>query len=150
MSERLEQWKAREKLRSDIGWAAIYVGLCGIWVVVVGASLFAWTMTFEVESTVLGTVVPAPLAVGLVLAGGLALVYCAVGLWNARAWARWIAVVLLVVPLVGSVIVLVRDSSIDLWLPFWGFPVVCTKASGTAARPVSSSSLAAWPSTSST
>ena len=120
MTQELDPWKAREKLRSGIGWAAICVGLWGILVLGVAVSLFLFVMEFEVESTRLAIVI----SVSLFLAWGLALCACAVGLWGARAWARVTAACLLTLPLAVSVRGLANDGSIAFWLPFSLFPMV--------------------------
>jgi len=114
MSDRLERWKTREKLRSDIGWAAVFVGLWGLLAVAVGLAELAGSESIRVEG---------PLA-PLVLPVGFALAFCAVGLWNARSWARWTAAALFAGLLVNDVLRIVSEQTLSLGLPFVLFAVV--------------------------
>lgn len=102
MSERLEQWKAREKIRSDTGWAAVFMGLGGILAVAAGlVSIFG-----SGDVTVFGLRLEYGGAIAA--AGGIILVSCGVGLWNARAWARWVAAALFAALSLMNVIEVVR------------------------------------------
>ena len=102
MSERLEKWKAREKIRSDFGWIAVYMGIVGISGVVAGlGGLFR-----DVEGQ----------AVWLALLIGIGFLWSAVGLWNAKVWSRWVATSLAVAVSMEGLIGVVRGR-IDLSLP---------------------------------
>ena len=72
MSEKLERWKAREKIRSDFGWIAVYLGLAGL-VIVVG-----WLMAMfgSARPRVEGR------AVWLSPLIGIGFLWSAVGLWK--------------------------------------------------------------------
>jgi len=81
MNERIEAWKAQEKLRTDIGWVAVLLGIAGGGAILVG---------------ILGAIGaderPPPIPWPLVILLGIVMLVCAVGLWNVRPWARWVGV----------------------------------------------------------
>lgn len=81
-SERIERWKARDTIQSDVGWVAVFIGLAGLLVIARGLAKIA-------IDNIRGA---RPALVAILI--GIALLYCAEGLWKAKAWARWVAVVL--------------------------------------------------------
>jgi hypothetical protein len=103
MSERLEQWKAREKLRSDIGWAAVLIGLWGLLPIAAGIA----------EVVGIGAIRALPIS----LAVGTAFLFCALGLWNASVWARWACAALFATLSVLGLVTLVRNRTWGLELP---------------------------------
>jgi len=105
MSERLEQWKVRERIRTDVGWVAVMIGLWGLLPIAGSLASIVWPET--VNTRVLS------------ILGGLALICCAVGLWNTKSWARWITVVLFGLLSIGGIL-----NGQICWLPWTVFPVV--------------------------
>lgn len=99
MSEQLERWKAREKIRSDVGWVAVYVGLLGALSLWLGVSL---ALGGEGSFSPFGVELPPPWNAWIASAFGALLLLCAVGLWNARLWARRLALVLFGLALVDG------------------------------------------------
>jgi hypothetical protein len=130
MSERLEQWKARERIRSDIGWVSIWVGIAAV--ILVGASVA--TFFGYAVAQVGGKRVPGLLGGALGLALGLALLVCARGLWNARSWARWASVLLFVGWMASGVAAFLEDRTINIALPFQLFVIVYLLLPSTGAR----------------
>ena len=120
MSERLEQWKVREKIRDDVFWAAIWIGLWGAMAIVAGALQVAGIGSLRIVDEG----VPAALGVPLAFAVGIALLLCARGLWNASAWARWVSAALFAALSLAQVMELIRGRSIPLNLLFTLPPAV--------------------------
>ena len=85
-SERYQRWKAREKFRSHVGWATAWIGALGVMFLLSALAILA-----SRAGAGTGTMIGNPY---LRLFVGGALLYSALGLWNAKAWARWAAVVL--------------------------------------------------------
>jgi len=113
MSEQLEQWKAREKTRGEIGWAAQLLGIIGgVLVLFGGLGAFGWG---EPEGRLFGLEL-GPLASSLLaLVTGLVLLVCARGLWNVQPWARWAVVALFGLSILSSTIAwLVGSGSVPM------------------------------------
>jgi hypothetical protein len=117
MSERLERWKAAEKVRGHVGWLAILLGLSGAagilstlfltWLEIRGAGLSRLKVS--------GIPIPDAVAVPFVLLIGAALLLCARGLWRVRPWARWTIVAMCAASLVGSALEGLREHEVP-----WG------------------------------
>ena len=80
MSERLERWKARNSVQTDFGPLAVLIGVVGGLSVLFPLLAILRPSNFDSPHPWLG------------IAIGGALLCCALGLWNAKVWARWTAV----------------------------------------------------------
>lgn len=100
MTEQLERWKAREKVRSDIGWVAVYVGIFGALCLGGGVSLAVGGGSV----CLFGVELPTPWNAWFASTFGAVLLLCAVGLWNARLWARRLALLLFGLALVNGLV----------------------------------------------
>jgi hypothetical protein len=131
MGERVERWKAREKVRSAVGWVAVFMGLAGLSAITGGIAFWIERIRGREETgwrwSGPGFESPSEpdFVWGMALFSlGVALLYCAYGLWNVRPWARWATLVLCLMLLVQSIQSLVRERSFVCWLPLAAFAVV--------------------------
>ena len=110
MNERIEAWKARERLRSDILFPVASLGISGAGGIVIGLLAMAGVIQdFR------------PIQPPLFVLLGAGLLVCVVGLWNARPWARWTAVALCGVSLASILVDLAREGGFPkgaLWPSF--------------------------------
>ena len=124
----MERWKAREKVRSAVGWVAVFIGLAGLSLVVGGIATWIerslgrertnWHFSVSgLESP------PTPhFAWGaLYFVAGAVLLCCAYGLWTVRPWARWATIILCLLFITRSVS---GDRTFECWLPLAVFAVI--------------------------
>ena len=131
MGERVERWKAREKVRSAVGWVAILMGCAGLSGVVGGIATWI-ERSFGRERTswharVLGFESPPEPDFGWgasYFAVGAVLLYCAYGLWNVRQWARRATIVLCLTLVALGMIPLFGEPSFECWLPLAAFAAI--------------------------
>ena len=100
---RIAPAKARERIRSAVGWVAISFGLLGAATLSLGlATLVSAGFGLENGRAAVGA---------LVL--GLGMLLVARGLWNCQSWARWTAAGIVALDLVVSVLQLVTGHSVS-------------------------------------
>jgi len=105
MSQELERWKARERIRSNGGWIAMLLGLYGMLASADGlyGLLGSWSGVKPSSAFILPV--------------GITLIICAVGLWNAKAWARWAIAAIFALVFTSAVSLLVSFRTFGLQLP---------------------------------
>ncbi len=132
MSERLEQWKARERFRSDIGWVAVWIGILGVLCVCVSVARVAF-LDERLNSNEIREPGPwwAPWA-GIFQ--GAVLLVCARGLWNARGWARWTTLLISAAFIAIEVVAYATERTMDFTVLFYLYAVVYLLLPSTAAR----------------
>jgi hypothetical protein len=108
--QRLAPWKARERIRSAVGWVAMLFGVFGAFWIVVGAAVVVEFLTNSRSKNESWTAVP------FVVLGLLHLLV-ARGLWNCRPWARWTAAAIAGCFLVDSLLDLAREHLVSQ-MPF--------------------------------
>jgi len=114
MKVRSEERKAREWIRSDVTLPAFLMGVPGV-VAVIGALACLLGIA---RGDRLQALLALPIAIGLV--------WCTLGLWYAKEWARWTAAVLFGAGTVLQAAKLVRGDGFDaarlleiLFFLFW-------------------------------
>jgi hypothetical protein len=126
----VERWKAREKVRSAIGWVAVINALGGLFALVAGVLVIARALGLAWTSTsvrLFGYDSPPGLELAwgvLIVCLGAALLYCAKGLWDVRTWARWVTVVLWGAICAEDVAAIVSGHSFSCGLPFALFATI--------------------------
>ena len=128
MSERLERWKAAEKVRSHVGRFAIIMGVGGFLGIFGGLVLLGLRIGgiggHHVSGTCAGVRVPEAFAIPSLILMGLVLLLCARGLWKAQSWARWMAVALSAYSIADSVLLFVTEGVINPGVVFPLFVLV--------------------------
>ncbi len=97
MSERLERWRARDRIQSDLGPLAMLIGFIGL------LAFAGPLLGLEVKNAAAGLTIPAPLWGGCLL-------LCAWGLWRVHRWARWTTLLLCAALWVPAALELVLDG----------------------------------------
>ncbi len=142
MSDKLERWKAAERIRAHVGWlgviamvgggAAMSGGLLlaafsipglGPQLIRMGFSVSGWTGSSS-SSSFLGHPVPTGIASAGMVLMGTAVSLCGIGLLQARPSARWGMAALCAVSLLQDGIGLVLEREIGLVAPFCLFALV--------------------------
>lgn len=131
MGERVERWKAQEKVRSAVGWVAVFMGLAGLAGIIGGIATWI-ERSLGRESTgwhFSGLGFESPPEPDFVwgavfLLCGAALLCCAYGLWNVRTWARWMTIALSLTFIAQSLTPLFGDRTFECWLPLAAFAAI--------------------------